>query len=110
MDPKLLGEMTVSMLPGRGGLPAQGDPEADRLARHGAASRRHRSALHAADRFAKPLKTGAESTVVCTLQGEDLFLEGLKEPWRTECSASDPVEPAATWTASSPSALTMRAS
>jgi glycosyltransferase involved in cell wall biosynthesis len=35
--------------------------------------------------LAKPLKEALGRPVVCTLQGEDLFLEGLKEPWRSEC-------------------------
>jgi glycosyltransferase involved in cell wall biosynthesis len=34
--------------------------------------------------LAGPLKEALGCPVVCTLQGEDLFLEGLGEPWRTE--------------------------
>lgn len=34
--------------------------------------------------LARPLKETLGCPVVCTLQGEDLFLEGLGEPWRTE--------------------------
>jgi glycosyltransferase involved in cell wall biosynthesis len=33
--------------------------------------------------LAAPLKKSLEAPVCCTLQGEDLFLEGLKEPYRT---------------------------
>jgi glycosyltransferase involved in cell wall biosynthesis len=34
--------------------------------------------------LAEPLKRALERPVCCGLQGEDLFLEGLTEPWRTE--------------------------
>ncbi len=34
--------------------------------------------------LARPLKETLGCPVVCTLQGEDLFLEGLGEPWRTQ--------------------------
>ena len=33
--------------------------------------------------LAKPLREAIGRPVVCTLQGEELFLEGLPEPWRT---------------------------
>jgi glycosyltransferase involved in cell wall biosynthesis len=32
--------------------------------------------------LARPLKEAARCPVVCTLQGEELFLDGLAEPWR----------------------------
>lgn len=35
-------------------------------------------------RLAGPLKRALGCAVTCTLQGEDLFLEGLQEPWRRE--------------------------
>ena len=35
--------------------------------------------------LAKPLKEALGCPIVCALQGEDLFLEGLQEPWRNEC-------------------------
>jgi glycosyltransferase involved in cell wall biosynthesis len=34
--------------------------------------------------LARPLKEALKRPVVCTLQGEDLFLEGLHEPYRSE--------------------------
>ena len=37
--------------------------------------------------LAKPLKEALNRPVVCTLQGEDLFLEGLKEPWQERVPA-----------------------
>jgi glycosyltransferase involved in cell wall biosynthesis len=35
--------------------------------------------------LAEPLRQRLGRPVVCTLSGEDVFLEGLGEPWRTEC-------------------------
>lgn len=35
--------------------------------------------------LAKPLREALQRPVICGLQGEDLFLEGLQEPWRTQC-------------------------
>jgi Glycosyltransferase Family 4 len=34
--------------------------------------------------LAKPLKQAFDLPVFCTLQGEDLFLDGLKEPYQSE--------------------------
>ena len=34
--------------------------------------------------LARPLSTALGRPIVCTLQGEDLFLDGLPEPYRTE--------------------------
>jgi len=34
--------------------------------------------------LAKPLKDSLDRPVLCTLQGEDLFLDGLEEPYRSE--------------------------
>ena len=34
--------------------------------------------------LAEPLKHALQAPIFCGLQGEDLFLEGLAEPWRTE--------------------------
>ena len=34
--------------------------------------------------LAEPLKQALDAPILCGLQGEDLFLEGLAEPWRTE--------------------------
>ena len=34
--------------------------------------------------LARPIKEALGRPVCCTLQGEDLFLEGLGEPWRTQ--------------------------
>lgn len=83
-EPKLLGEMTVAMLLGdRGPLLRElekllqwlrSEPAPDVIALP-------YSLLIA---LAKPLKEALGRPIVCTLQGEDLFLEGLKEPWKSE--------------------------
>lgn len=83
VDPKDLGDMTVAML--------EGD--------HGPIAREFRKLEHwlaGAERpeivnlpnamliaMARSIKHVFNGPVVCTLQGEDLFLEGLPEPYRT---------------------------
>ena len=83
-SPKMLGEMTVSMLKGEAGfqqkeiskmldwLNAEGKPDVISLPY---------SLLLG---LAKPLKDALDRPVLCTLQGEDLFLDGLEEPYRSE--------------------------
>lgn len=85
VDPKLLGEMTVSMLRGEDGFQAKEirklidwlvtEPRPDLIDLP-------YTLLIA---LAKPLKQALQRPIACTLQGEDLFLEGLKEPWHSEC-------------------------
>jgi glycosyltransferase involved in cell wall biosynthesis len=87
VNPKLLGELTVSTLKGERGFQKK---EVRKLI----------GWLRTQPRFdvidlpyslliglAEPLKCDLNAPVCCTLQGEDLFLEGLQEPWRTECLA-----------------------
>jgi glycosyltransferase involved in cell wall biosynthesis len=83
-SPKMLGEMTVSMLKGEAGfqqkeiskmldwLNVEGKPEVISLP--------YTLLLG----LAKPLKEALDRPVLCTLQGEDLFLDGLEEPYRSE--------------------------
>jgi glycosyltransferase involved in cell wall biosynthesis len=83
-SPKMLGEMTVSMLKGEAGfqqkeiskmldwLSVAGKPDVISLPY---------SLLLG---LAKPLKDALDRPVLCTLQGEDLFLDGLEEPYRSE--------------------------
>ncbi len=83
-DPKMLGEMTVSVLRGEDGnqrkefvsllewLRTQPRPDIVSL---------HDSLLI---RLAAPIKQALGCPVVCTLQGEDLFLENMAEPWRSQ--------------------------
>jgi len=82
-DPALLGELTVSTLEGEQGvlrrefakllewLAAEPVPDVVNLP----------NTLLIA--LAAPIKRALKRPVVCTLQGEDLFLEGLVEPYRT---------------------------
>ena len=37
--------------------------------------------------LARPLRESLRVPIVCTLQGEDLFLNNLAEPWKTEALA-----------------------
>ena len=87
VDPRVLGEMTVSMLKGADGFQRK---EIDKMVRW----------LKTEPRFdavtlpftllislAKPIKDALGVRVACTLQGEDLFLDNLQEPWRSESLA-----------------------
>ena len=83
-NPKLLGEMTVSVLKGEDGfqrkeieklidwLKSEQLPDVISLPYTLLIS------------LAAPLKEALNRPVVCTLQGEDLFLDGLQEPYRSE--------------------------
>jgi len=84
VDPKMLGEMTVSMLKGPRGFQAK---EIDKLL----------DWLRREERFdvinlpyslllglAEPLKRQLDAPICCTLQGDDLFLDQLGEPHRTQ--------------------------
>ncbi|HEY6245030.1 MAG TPA: glycosyltransferase family 4 protein [Pyrinomonadaceae bacterium] len=83
-SPKMLGEMTVSMLKGEAGfqqkeiskmldwLNVEGKPDVISLP--------YTLLLG----LAQPLKEALDRPVLCTLQGEDLFLDGLEESYRSE--------------------------
>lgn len=83
-SPRMLGEMTVSMLKGEDGFQRkeisklldwlQGEDAPDVV------SLPYSLLLG----LAKPLKETLGKPISCTLQGEDLFLEGLQEPFRSE--------------------------
>jgi glycosyltransferase involved in cell wall biosynthesis len=83
VDPHFLGEMTVSML----------EVEHGRLTKELQKMLRWLEAEPRPDivnlpytlliGLAAPLKKSLQSPVCCTLQGEDLFLEGLQEPYKT---------------------------
>jgi len=82
VDPHFLGSMTVSMLEADGGhlgkelrkmlawLESEPRPEVINLP------------YTLLSGLAGPLKTALGAPVCCTLQGEDLFLEGLQQPYR----------------------------
>jgi glycosyltransferase involved in cell wall biosynthesis len=83
-SPKMLGELTVSMLKGDDGfqrkeilklldwLKDEGPPDVVSLP--------YTLLLG----LAQPIKEALGRPICCTLQGEDLFLEGLEEPYRSE--------------------------
>ncbi len=83
-SPKMLGELTVSMLKGEEGfqhkeiskllawLKHEGPPDVVSLPY---------SLLLG---LAKPIKEALGRPLCCTLQGEDLFIEGLHEPYKSE--------------------------
>jgi glycosyltransferase involved in cell wall biosynthesis len=83
-SPKLLGELTVSMLRGEDGNQRKellkmldwlkNEPAPDVI------SLPYTLLIG----LAKPLREALQRPVYCTLQGEDLFLDGLQEPYRRE--------------------------
>src|SRR5436190_13413679 len=84
VDPAGLGEMTVSMLKGTNGHQHK---EISKMLRWLAREQRFdivNLPFTLLIGLAKPLRDALGVPVVCTLQGEDLFLEQLPEPWRTE--------------------------
>ena len=83
-DPRLLGDMTISMLEGdRGVLRKEFDKLLEWIADEPVPDvvNLPNSLLIG---LAAPLKRALKRPVCCTLQGEDLFLNGLIEPYRTQ--------------------------
>jgi glycosyltransferase involved in cell wall biosynthesis len=83
-NPQMLGEMTVSVLKGENGFQRK---EIDKLLEW----LQHETPPDVINLpytlllgLAKPLKQSLNVPIVCTLQGEDLFLDGLQEPYRRE--------------------------
>ena len=83
-NPQMLGEMTVSVLKGENGFQRK---EIDKLLEW----LQHETPPDVINLpytlllgLAKPLKQQLNVPIVCTLQGEDLFLDGLQEPYRRE--------------------------
>lgn len=83
VNPKFLGEMTIAMLQGAGGPQRK---EFEKMTHHLAQLPKPdvvvlpNSLLIA---MAAPVRQSLGCPVFCTLQGEDLFLEGLEEPFRS---------------------------
>ena len=87
VDPAVLGKMTVSMLKGTAGYQRK---EIDKMLGWLA----HEPRFDVVNipftlliGLAKPLREALKLPIVCTLQGEDLFLENLQEPWKSESLA-----------------------
>ncbi len=83
-SPKMLGEMTVSMLRGENGYQRKEIEKLAEWTKHEPPPDLVSLPYTLLISLAKPLKEALKRPVVCTLQGEDLFLEGLHEPYRTE--------------------------
>jgi len=84
VDPTFLGEMTVSMLKGADGYQRKEVEKMVRALKHEAPFGVINLPFALLIGLARPLKEALGCPVVCTLQGEDLFLDQLHEPWRTE--------------------------
>ncbi|MBM3749663.1 MAG: glycosyltransferase family 4 protein [Acidimicrobiia bacterium] len=87
VDPTFLGAMTVSMLKGTDGFQKKEVRKLVDWLKH--ESRFDLVSLPFAllISLAKPIKDALGCPVVCTLQGEDLFLDQLREPWKSESMA-----------------------
>jgi len=83
-SPKMLGEMTVSMLRGEDGFQRKEISKLTDWARHEPPPDVVSLPYSLLIGLAKPIKEALNRPVCCTLQGEDLFLEGLHEPYRSE--------------------------
>lgn len=84
VDPKSLGEMTVSMLRGERGFQRK---EIGKLLDWLRTERRFdivNLPYSLLIGLAEPLKRALNVPVCCTLQGDDLFLDGLAEPYRAQ--------------------------
>ena len=82
--PKVLGEMTVSMLQGADGRQRREIAKLTEWLEHEPPPDVISLPYTLLIALAEPLKQALKRPVVCTLQGEDLFLEGLPEPYRTQ--------------------------
>jgi glycosyltransferase involved in cell wall biosynthesis len=84
VDPTVLGEMTVSMLQGLDGFQKK---EILKML----SWLKDEPPFHVVNlpfalliSLAKPLREALQAPIVCTLQGEDLFLDNLQEPWKSQ--------------------------
>jgi glycosyltransferase involved in cell wall biosynthesis len=87
-DARFLGEMTVSMLKGEHGHQRK---ELDKLVAWLRAHYPNPDVVNLPFALliglAGPIRQALGGRIVCTLQGEDLFLDQLQEPWRAEALA-----------------------
>ena len=86
-SPKLLGELTVSMLRGEDGNQRKELLKMLDWLRHEPQPDVISLPYTLLIGLAKPLREALQRPVYCTLQGEDLFLDGLQEPYRREALA-----------------------
>lgn len=83
-SPKLLGELTVSMLKGNEGFQHKEVSKLVEWLSHEGAPDIISLPYTLLLGLAKPIREALGRPIGCTLQGEDLFLEGLQEPYRSE--------------------------
>lgn len=83
-NPKMLGEMTVSVLRGEHGFQSKEIDKFIDWVAHQAPPDVINLPYSLLLGLAEPLKQRLKAPILCTLQGEDLFLDGLQEPYRTE--------------------------
>ncbi len=83
-NPQLLGELTISMLKGEEGNQRKELEKMLDWLRHESPPDVVSLPYTLLIGLAKPIKEALQRPVVCTLQGEDLFLEGLHEPYRSQ--------------------------
>ena len=84
VDPRLLGELTVSMLRGEDGLQRKEIRKLAAWLRSEAAPDIVTLPNSLLIGLARPIRQAVGRPVCCTLQGEDLFLSQLPEPYRTQ--------------------------
>jgi len=82
-SPAMLGELTVSTLDGSNGIHSGEIEKLIEWLRHEPVPDVINLPNTLLIALAEPLKRAFKRPICCTLQGEDLFLEGLPEPYRT---------------------------
>lgn len=83
-NPKMLGEMTVSVLKGEDGFQSKEIEKFIEWVKHESPPDVINLPYSLLLGMAEPLKQALNVPILCTLQGEDLFLDGLHEPYRSE--------------------------
>ena len=83
-NPKMLGEMTVSVLKGEGGFQRKEIDKFIDWVKDEAPPDVVNPPYTLLLGLAGPIKQALRAPILCTLQGEDLFLDNLQEPYRTQ--------------------------
>ena len=83
-NPKMLGEMTVSVLRGEDGFQRKEIDKFIDWVKHEAPPDVVNIPYTLLLGLAEPIKKALRAPIFCTLQGEDLFLDNLHEPYRTQ--------------------------
>ncbi|HLM25139.1 MAG TPA: glycosyltransferase family 4 protein [Pyrinomonadaceae bacterium] len=83
-NPKMLGEMTVSVLKGEDGFQRKEIDKFIDWAKSEAPPDVVNLPYTLLLSLAAPIKQALNAPILCTLQGEDLFLDNLQEPYRTQ--------------------------